>query len=96
MDVSYSILFYYNLINSKVSYYLTSFLPTTSIARERYSIRNPRLQPPICSHEYTSETCKYRLPVLLNSRNNTSVIAAILNEAIANIDNNTPKIQNCD
>ena len=66
---------------------LTSFLPTTSIARERYPIRYPRLQPPICSHEYISKTCKYRLPVLLNSINNNSVISAKLNETIANVDN---------
>ena len=61
----------------------------TSIARERYPIRNPRLQPLVCSHEYISKTCKYRLPVLLNSINNNSVISAKLNEAIANIDNTT-------
>ena len=50
---------------------------------------NPRLQPPICSHEYISKTCTYRLPVLLNSINNISVIAAKINEAIASIDNIT-------
>ena len=44
------LVFYYNLKNNKVPSYLTSFLPNTSIARERYPIRNPRLQPPICSH----------------------------------------------
>ena len=80
------LVFYYNLKNNKVPYYLTSFLPPTSIARERYPIRNPRLQPPICSHEYISKTCKYRLPVLLNSINSNSVISAKLNEAIANVD----------
>ena len=68
------LVFYYNLKNNKVPSYLTSFLPNTSIARERYPIRNPRLQPPICSHEYISKTCKYRLPVLLNSINNNSVV----------------------
>ena len=46
------LVFYYNLKNNKVPSYLTSFLPNTSIARERYPIRNPRLQPPICSYEY--------------------------------------------
>ena len=81
------LVFYYNLKNNKVPYYLTSFLSTTSIARERYLIRNPRLQPPIYSHEYISKTCKYRLPVLLNSINNNSVISAKLNEAIANVEN---------
>ena len=83
------LVFYYNLKNNKVPSYLTSFLPNTSIARERYPIRNPRLQPPICSHEYISKTCKYRLPVLLNSINNNSVVAAKINEAIANIHNIT-------
>ena len=81
------LVFYYNLKNNKVPYYLTSFLPTTSIARERYLIRNPRLQPPICSHGYISKTCKYRLPVLLNSINNNSVISAKLKKAIANVEN---------
>ena len=79
------LVFYYNLKNNKVPSYLTSFLPNTSIARKRYPIRNPRL----CSHEYISKTCKYRLPVLLNSINNNSVVAAKINEAIANIHNNT-------
>ena len=80
-------MFYYNIKNNKVPYYLISFLPTTSIGRERYPIRNPRLQPPICSHEYISKTCKYRLPVLLKSINNNSVFSVKLNEAIANVDN---------
>ena len=85
------LVFYYNLKNNKVPSYLTSFLPNTSIARERCPIRNPRLQPPIhvCSHEYISKTCKYRLPVLLNSINNNSLVAAKMNEAIANIHNIT-------
>ena len=83
------LVFYYNLKYNKVPYYLTSFLHNTSIARERYPIRNPRLQPPICSHEYISKTCTYRLPVLLNLINNISVIAAKINEAIASIDNIT-------
>ena len=49
------LVFYYNLKNNKVPSYLTSFLPNTSIARERYPIRYPRLQPPICSHECISK-----------------------------------------
>ena len=81
------LVFYYNLKNNKVPSYLTLFLPNTSIARERYPIRNPRLQPPICSHEYISKTCKCRLPVLLNSIKNNSVVAAKINEAIANVEN---------
>ena len=79
--------FYYNLKNNKVSYYITSFLSTTFIARERYPIRKPILQSPRCSHEYISKTCKYRFPVLLNLISNNSVISAKLNEAIANVDN---------
>ena len=80
-------MFYFNIKKNKVPYYLTSFLPTTSIARERYPIRYPRFQPPISSHEYISKTCKHRLPVLPNSINIISVISAKLNEAIANVDN---------
>ena len=83
------LVFYNNLKNNKVPYYLTLFLHNTSIAREHYAIRNPRLQPPIFSHEYISKTCKYRLPVLPNSINNNSVISAKLNEDIANINNIT-------
>ena len=83
------LVFYYNLKNNKVPSYLTSFPPNTSTARERYPIRYPRLQPPICSHEYISKTCKYRLPVLLNSINNNYVVAVKTNEAIANIHNIT-------
>ena len=83
------LVFHYKLKNNKVPYYLTLFLPNTSIASERYPIRIPRLQLPICSHEYISKTCKYRLPVLFNWINNNSVIATKLNEAIANIDNIT-------
>ena len=33
---------YYNLKDNKVPNYITSFLPKTSIARERYPIRQPR------------------------------------------------------
>ena len=46
--------------------------PKTSIARERYPIRKSRLQPPLNAHEYITKTCKYRLPVFLNSINNCS------------------------
>ena len=63
---------YYNLKHNKVPNYITSFLPNTSIARERYPIRQPRYQPPLHAHEYISKTCKYRLPVFLNSINNNS------------------------
>ena len=62
------LVFYYNLNHNNVLYYLTTFLPNTSITRARYPTRNPSLQPPIFSHEYISKTCKYRLPVLLNSK----------------------------
>ena len=61
---------YYNLVHNKVSQYLSSFLPNTSLATTRYPIRNPRLQLPSHSHAFISQTCKYNLPVLLNSINN--------------------------
>ena len=63
---------YYNLKHNKVPNYITSFLPNTSIARERYPIRPPRYQPPLHAYEYITKTCKYRLPVFLNSINNNS------------------------
>ena len=63
---------FYNLVHNKVPQYLSSFLPNTSLATIRYPIRNPRLQPPPHSHAFISQTCKYNLPVLLNSINNQS------------------------
>ena len=65
-------LLYYNLKHNKVPNYITSFLPNTSIARERYPIRQPRYQPPLHAHEHISKICKCRLPVFLNSINNNS------------------------
>ena len=58
---------YHNLLHNKVPQYLSSFLPNTSSATFRYPIRHPRLQPPFHSHAYISQTCKYNLPVVLNS-----------------------------
>ena len=58
---------YYNLLHNKVPQYLSSFLPNTSLATNRYPIRHPRFQPPFHSHAFISQTCKYNLPVLLNS-----------------------------
>ena len=63
---------YYNLKHNKVPNYITSFLPNTFIARERYPIRQPRYPPPLHAHEYISKTCKCRLPVFLNLINNNS------------------------
>ena len=83
------LVFYYHFKNNKVPHHLTWFLPNTSMPRENYPIRNLRLQPPICSHVYVSKTCKYCLPVLLNSIKNNYVISARLKKAIANIDNIT-------
>ena len=51
----------------KVSQYLSSLLPNTSLVINRYPIRYPRLQPPFHTHVYISQTCKYKLPILLNS-----------------------------
>ena len=61
---------YYNLRHNKVPKYITSFLPNTSIAKERYLVRQPRYQPPLHADEFISKTCKCRLPVFLNSINN--------------------------
>ena len=63
---------YYNSKHNKVPNYITSFLPNTSIARERYPIRQPIYQLPLYAHEYISKTCKCRLPVFLNSINKNS------------------------
>ena len=54
--------FYYNLGHNKVPHYIETFLPNTSIAVNRYPIRQARLQPPLYAHEYISKTCKHRLP----------------------------------
>ena len=63
---------YYNLKHKNVPFHIASFMPKTSIAKERYPIRQPRLQPPLRAHEFISKTCKYRLPVFLNSISNNS------------------------
>ena len=80
---------YYNLKHNKVPNYITSFLPNTSIARERYQIRQPGYQPPLQAHEYISKTCKYRLPVFLNSINNNSHDFDKLNNIINEINDIT-------
>ena len=80
---------YYNLKHKNVPYHIASFLPKTSIARERYPIRKSRFQPPLHAHEYISKTCKYRLPVFLNSINNNSVKSDKLKNIIDEIDNIT-------
>ena len=80
---------YYNLKHKNVPYHIVSFLPKTSIARERYPIRKSRLQPPLHAHEYITKTCKYRLPVFLNSINNNSENSDILRNIIDEINNIT-------
>ena len=80
---------YYNLKHKNVPYHIASFLPKTSIARERYPIRKSRLQPPLHAHEYIIKTCKYRLPVFLNSINNNSENSDILRNIIGEINNIT-------
>ena len=75
---------YYNLVHNKVPQYLSSFLPNTSLATNRYPIRHPRLQPPFHSYAFISQTCKYNLPVLLNSINNQSDELKVI---IRNVDN---------
>ena len=77
-------LLYYNLVHNKVPQYLSSFLPNTSLATNRYPIRHPRLQPPFHSHAFISQTCKYNLPVLLNSINNQSDELTVI---VRNVDN---------
>ena len=63
---------YYNLKHNIVPDYITSFIPNTSSATEPYPIRQSRYQPPFRAHEYISKTCKYCLPVFINSINNNS------------------------
>ena len=42
---------YYNLKHKNVPYHIVSFLLKSSIARERYPIRNSKFQPPLHAHE---------------------------------------------
>ena len=60
-----------------------------SIAKERYPIRKSRFQLQLHAHEYISKTCKYRLPVFLNSINNNSGNSDKLRNIIDGIDNIT-------
>ena len=63
---------------------MSTILPNTSLATNRYPIRHPRLQPPFHSHAFISQTCKYNLTVLLNSINNQS---DELTDIVRNVDN---------
>ena len=45
-----------------------------SLATNQYPIRHPRLQPLFHTHAFISQTCKYNLPVLLNSIDELTVI----------------------
>ena len=87
---------YYNLKHKNVPYHTASFMPKSSIARERYPIKKLRLPPPyifyippLHAHEYISKTCKYCLPVFLNSINNNSENSDKLRNIIDEIDNIT-------
>ena len=71
-------------MHKKVPQYLSSFLPNTSVAINRYPIRHPRLQPPFHTHAYISQTSKYKLLVLLNSIN---IQSDDLTSIIRNFDN---------
>ena len=68
---------------------LRHFCQKHLFARERYPIRKSRFQPPLHAHEYISKTCKYRLPVFLNSINNNSRNSDKLKNIIDEIDNIT-------
>ena len=46
------IVLYYILKHNKVPNYISSFLPNTSIAKERCPIRQRRYQPPLHAQEY--------------------------------------------
>ena len=48
------------------------FLPNISLASNSYPIKNPILQPPKRIHEYISKTCRYQLPILINSKSNSN------------------------
>ena len=60
---------YHYLMHKKVPQYLSSLLPNTSVAINRYPIRHPRLKPLFHTYAYISQTSKYELPILLNSIN---------------------------
>ena len=78
---------YYNLLHNNVSHYLSSFLPNTSLATNRYPIKHARLQPHFHSHYFISQANKYNLYVLLISINNQSdeLTAIIRNVDITSI-----------
>ena len=89
--------FYYNLRHNKVSHYIATFLPNTSIAVNQYTIRHTELQPPLYVHEYIPKTCKHGLLVYLNSINSnnnelTHVISIIDNISLSSFKN---KVKMC-
>ena len=83
------LVFYYNLKHKHFPYHIASLLLKSSIGRERYPIRNSTFQPPLHAHEYIAKTCKYRLPVFLNSINNNTENSDKLRNIIDEIDNIT-------
>ena len=53
------LIFCYNLRHNKIPHYIATFLPNTSIAVNRYPIRQARLQPPLYCYSYCI-VCAYQ------------------------------------
>jgi len=59
--------FYHNMLHSNISNNFTNFLPKFSIGNTRYPIRSPKYLLPTYKHEYIKLTCRYQIPLILNS-----------------------------
>ena len=52
------LVFYYNVVNNKISANFNDFLPVLSVGSHTYPIRNPQRQLPKHSHEYIKLSCR--------------------------------------
>ena len=59
--------FYYNLRHNEVPHYIATFLPNTTIAVNRYPIRQARLQRSLYVHEYISKHANTNYQFILTS-----------------------------
>ena len=59
--------FYHNMLHKNISNNFTNFLPKYSNGSTRYPIRCPKYLLPPHKHDYIKLTCRYQIPLILNS-----------------------------
>ena len=58
---------YHKLMHNVLPQYFLSFIPCHSIGNDRYQLRHKTFVIPKYKHEFIKLTCRYQLPLLLNS-----------------------------